>query len=77
MWHTRMSLLHFPDDNCTLKRRISDSDVLFQASNIYARTWSSCKPPVFLVLSDSHYVFFTKYAVTGSVYEGYSSLFPS
>lgn len=39
-----MSLLHFPDDNCTLKRRISDSDVLFQASSIYAHTWSPCKP---------------------------------
>lgn len=48
-----MSLLHFPDDNCTLKWRISDSDVLFQASNIYARTWSSCKPPLFPALSDS------------------------
>lgn len=48
-----MSLLHFPDDNCTLKWRISDSDILFQASNIHARTWSSCKPPLFPALSDS------------------------
>lgn len=73
MWHTRMSLLHFPDDNCTLKWRISDSDVLFQASNIHARTWSSCKP----LLCLTHCVFFTKHTVTGSVFQSYSSLFPN
>lgn len=77
MWHTRMSLLHFPDDNCTLKRRISDSDVLFEASNIYALTWSSCEPPAFPALSDSQCVFFRKCTDTGSVYESHSGLFPS